>query len=128
MPVVFGTPADLACRSRTSYPSSPPDWGSGHIRGRLQPSLRLGFDHDDRLAAIEAEEGVAERFQGLHPDAILRVEGLSLRLALPDDDRRVGGIRRIGDKREADEPGGRQQQGEEFALPALDRLFNRGGI
>src|SRR5215207_3057087 len=103
-------------------------WGSGPISRRLRHSLHLGFDRDDSLAAIEAEEWVAERFQGLHPDAILRVEGLSLRLVLPDDDRRVGGIRRIGDEREADEPGGCEQQGEEFALPALDRLFDRGGI
>jgi hypothetical protein len=96
--------------------------------GRGRSSLRLGFDRDDGLAAIEAEEWVAERLQCLHPDPILGFESLSLRLVLPDDDRRVGRIRRIGDEREADELGGREQQGEEFALPALDRLFDRGGI
>jgi hypothetical protein len=43
------------------------------------------FDRDDSPAAIEAEEWVSKRFERLHPDGILRVEGLSRRLALPDD-------------------------------------------
>jgi hypothetical protein len=60
---------------------------------------------------------VPECFELLHPDTILRVEGLGLPLAFPDDDRCVGGIRFIGDEVEAAEPGGREQQGKNSRCP-----------
>jgi hypothetical protein len=53
-----------------------------------------------------------ELLERLHPGAIVFSESIGLRLALPDDDRRVDAVRLIGDQVEAGKPGARCSLGK----------------
>src|SRR5437899_1122709 len=66
---------------------------------------------------------MAEIVERLRPSGRHARERLGVRLAVPDDNRRVNAVRLVGDEIEADEAGRRLQLGEELALGAFDRLF-----
>ena len=120
---------------RHRYDPTCVDWrGDGGRAGygcggaRVSASLPLGLDRDDRLAAIVALQRMPERFERAHPGAILGIEGVGVRLALPHDNRRVDAARLVGDEVEGGKAGRLLQLGKKALCARSIVSCSRAGL